>query len=739
MSTRPIGEPGRRFPSAGTYSGVRRVEVAEGIRISPSDLGKTNVPDVFIKGKPEDITAIMSKFEHLIKQLKGQQFQRPEPQRSYQTQTLPAPPSSQFLPRPEQETRRPEAEPRPQPERGPPPAPGAGGSPPPPSDVAVPVPSEGVEPPPSSETAPLPSEGKKPAGLVPPPKGGEVPGHFSGPQPQLPRGGLSDAQKAQIVEQVVIASLLFNSGRAESRERPASIAQTSSFLRQVDILDRGFTELARQIRQLTEGGKSLSPEQKKAMNAALNTLVKQFEALQKQAQGILGQAAMGAGAAEAAMEDPLKAAMALKAKSDLLLNQVQGRLEGKLAELAQQIAAKGSATAALMAAKEGEEQAAGASNSSPSAQGEKAAKAVTISQAAESSVLSGSEAKPSAKPPTQLPPVLHSAADLSLAKQLVDKKELAAPFNIALVYPLDKKEQSQNIQGTKTEKTQEKKGENSRSSGEGGGHTLAMTLIPKGPAIIEGPFLGSEGPQSEVMELESYLISTFPITNEQFADWLNEALGAQKIKMNEKRVVFDPSGNIICSTHWAASSSQIQVDVAGEGLAFRPLKGTEKHPVVQVSFLGALAFCKDNGLRLPTEPEFEKAGAAPIFIEGETLTKFRYGFGKDEIDLSYANYRDELREYEDNRTLPVGFYNGETVFTKKGKNYQSRNACSPHGCYDMSGNVRQWVTAEGELKQAIAKGGSYNSPPEELFISARALFSPNACNAETGFRVVIDL
>jgi formylglycine-generating enzyme required for sulfatase activity len=642
----------------------------------------------------------------------------------------------------------------------PPPTGGGGGKPPPPEPPAPPpsreepAPSQpqrggpapeqpqlgdmipggeaepGGRPGPPTESPQPALEGEQPTNLTPPPQraGGGLPTQpQASPQPQQTGPTVSDAQRGQMLDQVLTAALLLGS----SNRAGSSVAETSAFLRQTAVLNYGFVELAKQMQQMTDGGRTLTPEQKAAMTAVLNALSKQFEVLRNQAGQILGAPVPPE---EAAQGDPLKAALALKAKTDALLNQVQGRLDAKVAELGQQIALKGSLAAALAAAKAKEEAGAQAATAI-AAKDETASKPqATAAPGAPGAEATAAEAKPAARSPMQIPSIIQSHSDLhGLAKQL-EKRELSAPLNVALAYPLGKKEDSQNLQGAKAEAGKEKKDQSAASFGEGGGHVLAMVLVPKGPALIEGPFLNPQ-----VVELESFLISAFPITNEQFADWLNEALAAQKIKLDDKRVVIDPtSREVICKTQLSSPTSQIELEVAGNELVFKPVKGTERHPIVRVSWLGAAVFCKDNGFRLPTEAEWEKAAGAPILGPGEPLRKFQYGFGQDEISPSFANFRNELREYDDNRTSPVGFYNGETLFTKQGKNYQSRYACSPFGCYDMSGNVREW-TSDAEKAQKITKGGSYNSPPEELLTSARALFSPTSCNSDTGFRVVIDL
>ncbi len=579
----------------------------------------------------------------------------------------------------------------------------------------------------------------------------------SGAQP-LREMGIPREHRAYIYQQVILASMLFKSeGGEKAGTGTTTLFQATVFLKQFTSLDQDIAKLWVQLEQFTAGGKTPSTEQKNAMAAAMKNLLQQFEALQKQAKESLPQLMLGK---EGELPENLRDAVPmLKVKCDLLLSQLQGQLNEKLTKMADQINLKAAAASAAAEAQAGTAAEKGAASKTAtgaplpseastaeeasSAQAGKGAKAMTTTpaaaaSAAESLASAGLEAKSSTKPAATLPQIIQSPADLHTLADKLQKRELAAPFNIALIYPFDKKEMSQSNVGLKTDSKEKKQEQNQISSAAGGGHRQEMVLVPAGPAIIEGPFFKEGQSNPQIIELPDYLIAASPVTNEQFADWLNESYDAHHIKLDEKGVVYDQHRNILCRTHWAAPTSQIEVEVSKGQLVFKPLKGTEAHPVVQVSWLGAKTYCRDNHFRLPTEVEWEKAAGMPILSEEEPLTKFLYGFGKNEIDLSWANYRDGLREYDDNRTTPVGFYNGETVFTKNAKNYQSRLARSPYGCFDMSGNVRQW-TSDGEDGSKVAKGGSYNSPPSELLVSARSLFDPQFCQGDTGFRVAIDL
>jgi formylglycine-generating enzyme required for sulfatase activity len=206
-----------------------------------------------------------------------------------------------------------------------------------------------------------------------------------------------------------------------------------------------------------------------------------------------------------------------------------------------------------------------------------------------------------------------------------------------------------------------------------------------------------EKPQSSIDIPYDYWMTRFPVTNEQY----NEFVRAQ----NESH----------------------------------PVPGWESrrdHPVVNVSWVDAMTYCRwlndslerelpaDLALRLPTEAEWEKAARGTderIFPWGDAPDK-----GKCNTD-----------EIITGGTTPAGSY--------------SPQGDSPYGCADMSGNVWEWTHSlyepypyradDGrEDKDAdglrALRGGSWVSALEGARISSRGNGRPDDRWKDIGFRVV---
>ncbi|MCB9421366.1 MAG: SUMF1/EgtB/PvdO family nonheme iron enzyme [Ardenticatenaceae bacterium] len=182
---------------------------------------------------------------------------------------------------------------------------------------------------------------------------------------------------------------------------------------------------------------------------------------------------------------------------------------------------------------------------------------------------------------------------------------------------------------------------------------MVMLYVPAGDFIMgsnKDDYLAKpdEFPQHQVY-LDALWIDQTEVTNAMFAAFLNEAGNQQvdgKTWLNLR--VTDPK------------------IVQADGL-WQPQAGYENHPVINVTWHGAQAYCEWAGRRLPTEAEWEKAARG---TEGSL-----YPWGDDAPTCELTNY--DGAECTLRHTMPVGSY-------PEGQ--------SPYGALDMSGNVWEMVS-----------------------------------------------
>jgi formylglycine-generating enzyme required for sulfatase activity len=193
---------------------------------------------------------------------------------------------------------------------------------------------------------------------------------------------------------------------------------------------------------------------------------------------------------------------------------------------------------------------------------------------------------------------------------------------------------------------------------------IASLLLrhPKAKAAL----VKDETPSHRVF-LDTFYIDMYEVTNARFQRFVQatgyltqaEREGGGKIRTGVDTWAQVPDAN------WRSPSGQ------GSRIA-----GLEAHPVVQVSWHDAKAYCAWAGKRLPSEAEWEKAARG--------TDKRLYPWG-NQVDGSRVNFCDRNCPFDwqdasvDDgyaSTAPVGSY-------EAGK--------SPYGAYDMAGNVWEWV------------------------------------------------
>ena len=253
--------------------------------------------------------------------------------------------------------------------------------------------------------------------------------------------------------------------------------------------------------------------------------------------------------------------------------------------------------------------------------------------------------------------------------------------------------------------------------------------------VPAGQFLA--GQQAEPVTIDyDYQIMVTDVTVAQYVDFMNAALADGTVRISQEAVLGAYAGDA-----YRGARHELRIDpgeyplvplddpaarftFAGQAAAVKP--GWENHPMTQVTWFGARAYCLYYGWRLPAGIEWEKAARG---VDGRP-----YPWG-NELTRSHANYYQSRDPYEEmstvgSRTTPAGFYHGGTY-----DDYVTTDAASPYGLYDMAGNVWQWTgDVEPGFSDRFLRGGSKDSYPRDLRAWVRNSAPPAYFGPGVGFR-----
>jgi formylglycine-generating enzyme required for sulfatase activity len=262
-----------------------------------------------------------------------------------------------------------------------------------------------------------------------------------------------------------------------------------------------------------------------------------------------------------------------------------------------------------------------------------------------------------------------------------------------------------------------------------------MAVIPAGDFLMGSPSRAGftdERPQRSVL-LSAFQIDRYEVTNAQYE---------QIVKATGHAVPTNPNPS---ATLW------------NDG---RPFPGSDTHPVVNVSWHDAAAYCAWAGKRLPTEAEWEKAA------RGTDARLYPWGNKWDFRKANSASYwAGHTIEFNDAIEWKAFWVDGKGARMSKERGLKGEvltlpvgsvpEGVSPYGLFDMAGNASEWVQdwfepyyypraprenphgPDGKLLKVV-RGGSWLKPASSLRAADRDYALPDDQQSGTGFRCAKD-
>jgi sulfatase modifying factor 1 len=263
-----------------------------------------------------------------------------------------------------------------------------------------------------------------------------------------------------------------------------------------------------------------------------------------------------------------------------------------------------------------------------------------------------------------------------------------------------------------------------------------MAHVPAGEFLMGSPEgldgFEDERPQRRVY-VSAFLIDRLEVTNADYTAFVQDT--GHRVPMNANSA----------ATLWENGA---------------PLPGSDDHPVINVSWDDAMAYCHWRSKRLPTEAEWEKAA------RGANARRYPWGEQWDHTLANSASYwAGRTIEFQSGEDWNAFWLKGDGSRISRERGLKGevltlpvgsfRTAASPYGLLDMAGNVSEWVydwydpyyykhgpltDPQGPERGAVKvqRGGSWLKPALSLRTSDRDYGNPNNRPSGAGFRCARD-
>jgi eukaryotic-like serine/threonine-protein kinase len=245
---------------------------------------------------------------------------------------------------------------------------------------------------------------------------------------------------------------------------------------------------------------------------------------------------------------------------------------------------------------------------------------------------------------------------------------------------------------------------------------MTMVNIPAGTFKMGNETGKSDEKPVHDVTLDAFWIDLMEVTNAMFGKFVADTGYKTDAEKQGSGYVFDAAKHT-----WTKVQGANWQHLRGPGSS---LNGRADHPVVQVSWNDANAYCKWAGGQLPTEAQWEYAARGP-----QSVT---FPWGNDPPNDKLLNYNLNIGD-----TTRVGSY---------------PRGASWVGAFDMAGNVWEWVqdwygaysdssqtnpTGPVSGSNRVLRGGSWSAGEDVARMAYRGGDAPDSRSGSVGFRCVV--
>lgn len=217
---------------------------------------------------------------------------------------------------------------------------------------------------------------------------------------------------------------------------------------------------------------------------------------------------------------------------------------------------------------------------------------------------------------------------------------------------------------------------------------LKTERVPENMVLVTGgvyKLIGWGSPKIEEVQLDDYLIDKYAVNNKQYREFIEN--GGYLKKLYWKYPFIKKGKKLSWEEAMQLFTDRTELPGPRSWVNQEFPEGKENHPVTDITWYEAAAYCEYVGKSLPTIFQWEKAARGGDFthFEGSVMP---WGL------MSPKETGEHRANFEGRGTAPVESY---------------EFGISPFGCYNMAGNVKEWCLNEMTGGYATT-GGSWEDP-----------------------------